>query len=223
MKGGWTCLGVELGLNDFTLSLVLFIMTLVVVHGISRGLYFICGRLYGYLPEVLSESITPLTLSDTDLRFQLLIVVLDPFISWFSIIFMVLAYLFTGVMGSSNIFIEALIVYLCVVMGFIFPWRLFIRIFEWSSSKLYKYGLRFRPIIGIFSLILSILFYYVLFFAVLLAGGPFLTELYNMFDPSMRILAKQLYIQHVQAYATVFGFGMIYIAYDIIFYKFVKK
>lgn len=214
--GGWTCLGVELGQSEFVISLFLFMMTLVVVKGIRQGIYWMCGRIYGYLPEVLYETITPLTIIDTDLSFQMRVVLLDPFMSWFSVIFMMITFIFIEVVSLPNIYMQTLILYLCVLLGFIFPWRLFIRMFEWVSSQLYSFGWKFRPLIGLAVLFGSIFIYYVLFFIVLFACGPLITNMYSMFDISMRLLSRQIYIQHVQAYTSVFGFGLLYIIYDVL-------
>jgi len=175
------------------------------------------------LPEILDEEITPLTLLDTDDSLRLLITMLDPIMSWFSVLLMMIVYIFINAFQivEPNMYIQTLILYLCMLAGFIFPWKLFMRIFEWTSSILYAYGLKWRPIIGASSLIVAVVIYYGLFFLVLFSAGPLFTRLYELFDPSMRILAQQFYIQHVQAYVPVLGFGFIYVIYDIVKQKIV--
>lgn len=205
---------------EFISSLILFALTLVVIYGVRRGLYWVSGRIYGYLPEILDERITPLSMQDTDVSQRLLTTLLDPVLSWFAVLFTMMSFLLTEIVtiSGTNLLLQALVLYLCLFAGFIFPWQLFRRIFQWVSSHFKNITEPLRPILGVFSLLSALIIYYSVFFLILFSGGPFIRSLYNLFDPAMQTLAKQLFIQHVEAFNPVLGFGLIYIVYDFVTY-----
>lgn len=106
--------------------LILFALSLIVLSGIRRGLYRISGWMFGYLPEILAETPTRKTLSDTSKKFQLFVGVLDVVISWLSIFILNSAYVLLAV-GLQNSYLTGLSQILLVYHAIIGLWRMCIR------------------------------------------------------------------------------------------------
>lgn len=223
-KNGGLSVRVELSFTEFFLSIGLFLLSLIVAYGLRKGLYVLAGWFYGYLPTVLREDITPMTMRDTNNAFRTLVLFLDPLLSWFSAVCLILIFLFYLAI-DPNLYIQTLVLYLIITMGFIFPWRLFVRIYQWLKSfymKQVNQQISRLSVVGLFSLFGALVLYYIFFFIVLFGLGGTLHTLYELFDPALQTLTQQIYIQHVQAYIPVLSIGAFYLVYDLLRMYFVK-
>ena len=189
-------------------------MTLIVIRGIREGFYYIVSKIVNIdAPTLMQRTID----SDKSPLFRAFVSILDPMLSWLSFGVMMIVY-FTYHQYAMNIYIQSLLLFLLLILGFIFPIRLFIRFYSWVKNMGLKKDIKWWFLYFTFSIVYSLILYYLMFFFVLFVSGPIIIYIYGMLNTTMQTFMMQIYVQHVQAYIPVIGLSVLVYLMDVVVY-----
>lgn len=208
---------VQLGFAEFIMSLGLFILSLLVIRGIREGLYFFVSKVVNVDYQLLITTRSQETVSGNSLLYQMFVSFLDPVATWVSFALMIFVY-FAYLQFTHNIYIQTLVLLLVIVLGFIFPFRLFIRFYSWIKNMGFKKDNRWWLLYWLVSLAYGLIAYYLVLFFMLFLNGGIILHVYGMLDTNMQTFMMQIYIQHVQAFLPMVFLSLMSYIVDMVVY-----
>lgn len=205
--------------QDFILAFGLFIGALYVCYGVRNGLYTLFAKGLGREPDVLKQPIDKH--EETRFGYRLMIAFLDPVLSWLAVAIVTAGYV--GVlMVDYTPLMHTLIIFLFMVLGHIFPLRLWVRVYRWITRIYFKD----KPVMWIGVTVItwlgSLILFYVVFFSFLGLFYPLIELLSTVVSEFSIVLFKQLYIQHIQAFIFMTGLSVLYFMVDMIYNEYKK-
>ena len=210
---------VRLGLFEFYISILLLCMSLYIIRGIREGLYYIVGKIVGVEQRTLMGRSNTVDFTKRSILYRLFVTLADPIITWVSFVLLMIIYL-VYIHVTYNILIQTLVLLLVIIIGFVFPFRLFVRIYSWVKNMGFKKKKHMLLWIfyWLFGVIYSLIIYYVLFFLMLFLNGPIIIRVFGMMDVNMQTFMMQIYVQHVQAFLPMIGLSLIVYIVDVVVY-----
>lgn len=208
---------VRLGLFEFYISILLVCMSLYIIRGFREGLYYIVGKIVSVEQRTLMDRLNKVDFTKRSILYRVFVTLADPIITWVSFILLMIIYL-VYIHVTNNILIQTLLLLLVIILGFIFPFRLFVRIYSWVKNMGVKKHMRWWILYWLFGVIYSLIIYYMLFFLMLFLNGPIILRVFGMMDVYMQTFMMQIYVQHVQAFLPMIGLSLIVYVVDVVVY-----
>lgn len=196
------------------LTIVLSLSTLVVCYGVRNGLYNTYAFITKQKVDQLKKHFTLENIRKKSVQYKWQLLVIDPLFSWLAVGIVTFGFVTVLVIRYSPM-LHAIVTFLFIVWGCIFPFRLAVRLYQWSKIYVGVY-----PIIWVLCLvacwITGLVLSYIVFFVSIRLAFPIIDWLFMVSPDFIWGLFQQIYYQHINGYALMTGLTVVYLLYDAI-------